>query len=107
MVVCSIVYPNQPAARFDFDYYLGKHIPLVTGVLSAHPGYRGTRVEKGLTGSPPGTPAAYLAMCHFAFDTIESYRAALLPRAEEVRRDIANYTNVVPAVQFSDVVVDQ
>jgi uncharacterized protein (TIGR02118 family) len=107
MVVCSIIYPNQAGARFDFDYYLGKHIPLVTGVLSAHPGYRGVRVERGLTGSPPGTPAASLAMCHFAFDTVENYRAALLPRADEIRADIANYTDVVPAVQFSDVLVDQ
>jgi uncharacterized protein (TIGR02118 family) len=107
MIVCSIVYPNRPDARFDFEYYFGKHIPLVTGVLSAHPGYRGTRVEKGLAGSPPGTPAAYLLMCHCAFDTIENYRAALAPRADDIRSDVANYTNVVPAVQFSEVVVEQ
>jgi uncharacterized protein (TIGR02118 family) len=107
MVVCSIVYPNQPGARFDFDYYVSTHIPMLTGLLSAHSGYRGMRVDKGLAGSPPGTPPAYLAMCHCAFDTIENYRAALQPRADEIRGDLANYTNVVPAVQFSDVLVDQ
>src|ERR1700749_1232001 len=101
MVVCSIVYPNGPDARFDFDYYLTKHIPLVTGVLRAHSGYRGTRVEKGITGAAPGTPAAYLAVCHFAFDSIENYRAALLPRADDIRADVANYTNVAPVIQFS------
>ena len=107
MVVCSILYPNQPGARFDFGCYLEKHIPLVNGVLSAHPGYRGTRVEKGVSGVPPGTPAAYLLMCHFEFDTVENYRAALAPRADEVRGDLKNYTNVAPTIQFSDVIFDQ
>ena len=29
MIKVSVMYPNTPGARFDHEYYRGKHMPLV------------------------------------------------------------------------------
>ena len=105
MIRCSILYPNRTGAHFDSTYYLERHIPWVTELLSRHPSFRGTVVEQGISGLTPESPPAYLAMCHFTFETIEAYFAAFLPHAEGVRGDLVNYTDVTPVVQFSRVAV--
>jgi hypothetical protein len=28
MIKVTILYPSTPGSRFDFDYYLGTHMPL-------------------------------------------------------------------------------
>lgn len=60
MTKISILYPNQPGARFDFAYYVEKHMPMSIERLSVHPGFRGVSVEHGLGGGIPGTEAAYV-----------------------------------------------
>lgn len=106
MVNVSILYPNIPGGRFDFDYYLTTHMPRSIELLSAHPGFRGVSVERGLSGTEPGSTPKYAAACFFTFDTIDSFLAAFVPHAEELQGDIPNYTDAVAEIQFNEILIE-
>lgn len=101
MIKVSVLYPNRPGSRFDMDYYLSKHIPLVKQKLGS--ALKGVAIEQGLSGGQPGTPATYATMAHLSFDSIESFLGAFGPVAAQIQSDVANYTNVEPVIQVSAV----
>lgn len=103
MIKISIMYPHTPGARFDHDYYRDTHMPLVAARLGA--ACLRYTVDKGLAGGAPGEPPTYVAACAFYVDTLEAFNAAFGPHAKEIRGDIANYTDIVPVKQVSEVVV--
>jgi uncharacterized protein (TIGR02118 family) len=107
MVNVSILYPNQDGARFDFKYYTEVHMPRAIQLLSAHPGFRGVSVERGVGGGAPGSAPAYIALCHFQFTTAEAFLAAFMPNAAELQNDMPNYTSIEPIIQVSDVLIQQ
>jgi uncharacterized protein (TIGR02118 family) len=103
MVKISILYPNTPGARFDMDYYLHKHMPASIQRLGPAEGYQGVSVERGLSGGAPGADPAYIAMCHYLFDTPELFLAAFNQHANLLQGDIPNYTDLQPVIQISAV----
>jgi uncharacterized protein (TIGR02118 family) len=48
-----------------------------------------------------------MAMCAFICDSVEGYQAASQEHGAEIRGDIANYTDIAPLIQISEVVVEQ
>jgi uncharacterized protein (TIGR02118 family) len=72
----SILYPNAKGTRFDFAYYLEKHMPLAIRLMGEAPGYQGVSVERGVAGGAPGSDPEYAAMCHFLFDSAQDFAAA-------------------------------
>jgi uncharacterized protein (TIGR02118 family) len=107
MIKISILYPNTKDARFDMRYYVDKHMPMSIELLGAHPGFQGVCVERGLGGAVPGTEAAYVAMCHFLFDSVESFMAAFTPHAAALQGDMPNYTDIEPVIQVSEVLISR
>ena len=107
MIKVSILYPNVLNGRFDFDYYLGKHMPRSIELLSAHPGFRGVTVERGLGGTEPDSPPKYVAACFYNFESIDSFIAAFLPHAEELQGDMPHYTDISAEIQFNEILVQQ
>jgi uncharacterized protein (TIGR02118 family) len=105
MIKVSVMYPNSPGARFDHEYYRDKHMPLLKARLGSNCQYY--TVDKGLSGRTPGAPATYVAMCHIFCDSVEAYQRGFAPHAQEIMGDIANYTDVTPVVQISEVVVER
>ena len=105
MIKVSVMYPNNPGARFDHTYYRDKHMPLVQARMGA--ACRFYTVDKGIGGGAPGEPPAYVGMCHIYCDSVETFQTAFAPHAEEIMADIPNYTNLTPVVQISEVVVGQ
>jgi uncharacterized protein (TIGR02118 family) len=105
MVKISIIYPNNKGARFDFGYYVDKHMPRSIELLAAHPGFRGVSVERGIRGEAPDSEAPYIAMCHFLFDTPEQFLEAFMPNVPELQADIPNYTDIEPVIQLSEVLI--
>jgi len=105
MVKISILYPDSPGTHFDFNYYAQTHMPRAIELLSRYPGYRGVSVERGIGGPAPGTVAAYIAMCHFSFDSVDAFMAAFLQHAAELKDDVPNYTNIASTIQISEVVI--
>jgi uncharacterized protein (TIGR02118 family) len=98
-----VMYPNTAGARFDHEYYRNRHIPLVKAML-AERCLRYT-VDKGLHGGTPGASAPYVAMCHVFCDSEQAFQEGMALHGKEIYADIANFTDLVPVVQISEVVV--
>ena len=105
MIKVSVMYPNNPGARFDHDYYRTKHMPLVKARMGDACKYY--TIDKGLAGGAPGAPATYVGMCHIFADSVESFQKAFGPHAKEIMGDIKNYTDIAPVMQISEVVVEK
>jgi len=105
MIKVSVMYPNNPGARFDHGYYRDQHMPLVQKLMGS--ACRFYTVDKGLAGGGPGDPPAYIGMCHIYCDSVESFQAGFGPHAQQIMADIPNYTDLTPVVQISEVVVGQ
>lgn len=107
MIKISILYPNTPGSRFDLRYYVEVHMPRSIELLGAHPGFRGVSVERGVGGGQPGTDAAYVAMCHFLFDSADEFMEAFAPHAAELQGDMPNYTDIAPTIQVNEVLISR
>jgi len=94
MIRVSVFYPTSEGSTFDHDYYREHHVPLCLKTW----GIDKAEIDKGVNG-----PNA--AAVHFFFDSMDSFGAAMAaPGTAEVMADVANYTNIQPALQVSEVV---
>ena len=105
MIKVSVMYPYAAGARFDHAYYRERHMPMVKQRLGAACLYY--TVDKGITGGAPDIAPVYVAKCDFVCTSVEAFQAARGPHAQEIRGDIANYTDIQPVLQFSEVVVER
>ncbi len=103
MIKVSVMYPNQPGARFDHDYYRDRHMPLVQARMGE--ACKFYTVDRGLAGGAPGAPAPYVASCHIFCDSVQAFQAAFGPHAQDIMADIPHYTDLEPLIQISEVVV--
>ncbi len=101
MIKVSVLYPNEEGKKFDMDYYLNSHIPMLQEKLGA--ALKGGAVEQGLSGVEPGSQATYVAMGHLLFDSVEAFQSAFGPHSEAIMGDIPNYTDTQPTIQISEV----
>lgn len=101
MIKVTVLYPNSPAAAFDMGYYLRKHMPLVRERSGA--ACKGMMVDQGLAGGTPGSAAAYIAMGHILYDSVEAFQAVFAQHGPVLLADIPNFTNVQPVIQISEV----
>ncbi len=107
MTKISILYLNREGSRFDMNYYLQTHMPMSIERLSSAKGFRGVSVERGVSGAVPGSAPAYIAMCHFLFDSIEDFLAAFTPHTAVLQGDMPNYTDVEPTIQVNEVAISR
>src|SRR5262245_59660874 len=103
MVTISILYPNKNGSKFDLEYYINTHMPISIERLSSHAGFRGVSVVRGTVGAVPDSEPAYVAMCHYLFDSFEAFLAAFNPHAAFLQGDMVNYTDIEPIIQISAV----
>jgi len=103
MIKVSVMYPNPPGAFFDHKYYRDRHMPLVKMRMGDY--CKCYTVDMGIAGATAGAPPAYIAMGHLFCDSIEAFRAGFGPHAQEIMADIPNYTDQIPVIQISEVVV--
>ncbi|HEY94735.1 MAG TPA: EthD family reductase [Dehalococcoidia bacterium] len=96
------MYPNDPDKKFDMDYYLNKHMPMLHETLNPV-GLIKTEVDKGLRGQGENTPPAYRVICHLYFNSMEDFQK-IEPYAAELFADVPKYTDIVPVVQISEIV---
>lgn len=103
MIKVSVLYPNEPGKKFDLDYYINKHIPMVHRLLDPL-GLVRSEVEKGIGSAAPGAPPPFIATGHLIFNSIEAFQQAFGPHAAEIMGDIPNYTEIQPQVQIGEIV---
>lgn len=101
MIKVSVMYPNSASAKFDIDYYCNTHIPMVVKLLGD--ALKVGAVDSGLAGGAPGDTPAFIAMGHMTFNSVEDFQAAFGPNAEVIMADLANFTNVEPTIQISEI----
>jgi uncharacterized protein (TIGR02118 family) len=102
MIRVLVNYPNTPGARFDLEYYLKSHCPMVMEKLGPH-GMTGWSVDQGLAGMVPGSPATFNICCRLDFETLEGLQAGMAAEAGGILADIPNYTDVQPQIQINQV----
>jgi uncharacterized protein (TIGR02118 family) len=104
MIRVSILYPSSDGVRFDWTYYVQRHMPLSIGLLRKHPGFRDVSIARGISGAMPDSNPGFIAECHFTFTSADDFVAAFTPHASILEDDIQHYTNALPVIQFSEVI---
>jgi uncharacterized protein (TIGR02118 family) len=101
MISVNVLYRNSDSIKFNMNYYLETHIPLIGKLLGS--ALKGVLVQQGIAGGAPGSPPEFAVITVLRFDSLDSFHAAFLPHAPTVMADVVNFSNVEPTVQFSDV----
>jgi len=101
MIKVSVLYPQQTGKKFNMDYYLKTHMPLVRKTFGSL--LKGASVERGVSGGAPGTPPVYSVMTHLSFDSMDATTKAM-GQVAPLMADIPNFTDIQPAVQIGEVV---
>ncbi len=103
MIRMSVMYPAGEGKKFDLDYYVNKHMPLVKTRFTGM-GFVRYEVDKGLAGGAPGSPAPFVSVGHVYFDSTDSLQKAVGAHGKELFADVPNFTNIAPQVQISEIV---
>ncbi len=94
MIRLSVFYPSGEGSTFDHEYYRDHHVPLAVRSW----GLDGAEIDKGIDGP-------YVAAVHFTFESMDALGAAMgSAGTAEVMADVANYTNIAPVLQTSEIV---
>jgi uncharacterized protein (TIGR02118 family) len=92
----TVLYPNHEGAKFDFEYYMQKHIPMANGLLGHE-----FKVTKGIASAQGGQPA-FVCTARMEIGTMEEFLPVLMQHAGTLTSDIPNYTNIEPVIQFGE-----
>jgi uncharacterized protein (TIGR02118 family) len=101
MIKVSVLYPSHQGSKFDMSYYCDSHMPMVRQKVGSL--CKGIAVEEGISGAAPGSRAAYAAMGHLYFDSVDAFQTAFAPHAAAIMADVPNYTDIEPIIQISEV----
>ncbi len=101
MIKVSILYPQRSDTKFNMNYYVDHHMPMVRRLLGS--ALKGVLVEQGISGEKPGSPAPYVATGHLLFESLEAYQSSFAPHGKEIIEDIPKYTNSEPLIQIGEV----
>jgi uncharacterized protein (TIGR02118 family) len=94
MIRVTVSYPSGEGTTFDHDYYATTHVPLAASAWNPVK----TEIDTGINGPN-------VAAVHFYFDSLGDFQAAMgSPKTGEVMADVANYTNIAPVLQVSEIV---
>jgi uncharacterized protein (TIGR02118 family) len=94
MIRLSVFYPSTEGATFDHDYYRESHVPLCVRTW----GLAGAEIDRGLDGP-------YVAAVHLQFESLDALQQAMANEGTgAIMADVANYTNITPVLQTSEVV---
>jgi uncharacterized protein (TIGR02118 family) len=102
MIRVSVLYPNDAGKKFDVDYYINKHMKLVSERLKSF-GIVRTEVDKGIAGGAPGAPAPYVCIGHVYMNSLADFQKGMGTHGKEIMADIPNYTNIQPTIQISEI----
>lgn len=93
----TVVYPSKEGWKFDFDYYMRKHVPFVSKLVG-----KSIEVRRGLA-SPNGSTAPYVCVASIPIDSIAEFQGLMAKHGAEIMGDVPNYTNIQPVLQFDEI----
>ena len=101
MIKVTVLYPNEPGKKFDFDYWVNTHVPMVQRLLGPMGMLKG-ELEKGVSDADPSAPPRFTAVGHLYFNTAEEVHAGFAAHGREIMGDIKNYSDIEPQFQISE-----
>ena len=101
MITVNVLYRHSDSIKFNMNYYLDTHMPLISKLLGS--ALKGALVQQGMGGGAPGSPPEFAVITVLRFESMEAFQAAFLPHAPQVMADIVNFTSEQPSIQFSEV----
>ena len=103
MIRVTVLYPQDPSKKFDFDYVQNNHLPMVQRLLGPM-GLQSAAMDKGISTADPNAPAPYVALNHLVFNTVEEVHQAFITHGSEIMSDVKNYTEITPQIQISEII---
>ena len=101
MIRIAATYPRQEGKRFDQDYYLRVHLPMVWQKFSPY-GLKKIEVDCGVE-RPGGNASPFFAIGYLYFDTLDDFRKCYNAVGADVVGKIPVYTDVVPLTQVGEI----
>jgi uncharacterized protein (TIGR02118 family) len=98
MIRVSVLYPKEADKKFDFDYYINKHMVMAHQKLDPA-GLVKSEVDKAADENSP-----FMAAGHLYFKSMEDFQNGFLPHLGDFGADLVNYTDVVPQLQISEII---
>lgn len=98
MTTFVVTYPVHDGAKFDADYYVTKHIPLVRDKWTQH----GLTKATALIADQPGQPYAAVALLEFS-DGAALDRSLASAEAADVFGDVPAFTDIAPVAVRTEV----
>jgi len=93
------MYAGAPGKKFDWDYYMKKHIPAVRQLVGH--GLVRVEVDKGIGSAQPGAAAPFVAIAYMYFNTMEDM-LKVQSQSGASMADIPNFTDIQPQIQISE-----
>ena len=93
----TISYPRTADATFDFDYFVNQHMPMVLSKGEKH-GMKSWRLLK----LDERAPYIYEVIAHF--DNKEGIKAAWAEEGDNIKADMAKFTNTKPVRMIGEMV---
>ena len=100
MILVSVMYPA--GEKFDTDYYLKTHMPLVKERWSAY-GLKSAQAIMGIA-KPDGSTPDYQMTALLTFGSLDDFKAAGKAHGKEIFADIPNFTKAQAVVQINEIV---
>ena len=95
MIRAVLVYPRSAGTRFDADYWLNTHMPMITSKAP------GVTWEADVAVSPD---QPHHAIAHLVFPDMATFASvAGSPGFADLGADVPNYTDIVPVLHLSEV----
>ncbi|WP_426357482.1 EthD family reductase [Pseudocolwellia sp. HL-MZ19] len=100
MIRVAVIYPNKQDRKFDINYYINNHMPLVVkkytpyGLINAE--IDSAKVKAGKQGAP------YIAIGYMIFESTKLFMQAFQAVGNELMADVVNFTDIEPEIQISE-----
>jgi uncharacterized protein (TIGR02118 family) len=104
MIKYTVMYPVTPGARFDMEYYVDKHVPLLRSV--AGDACRGYQISRGVSTAAAVPAPTYCVMLDVLFDSVEAFEKAIPPHGATLKADLPNFTDIAPVRQINEVIAE-
>jgi uncharacterized protein (TIGR02118 family) len=101
MLTVLAIYPTTPSGRFDMDYYLNQHMPMLVKISG--PLLLSATIDQGLAGIVPGSPAPNYIVARLVFESQETLDSFFAQHAATLMADIPNFTDIEAVLQISQV----
>lgn len=102
MIRVSVLYPGGPGKKFDWDYYLDRHLTTAGRILHSFNLVR-SEVDKGIGTMQQGAPAPFITTFNMYFNNIEDFQKAMAVHGNELMADIPKFTDIEPQIQVSEI----